>query len=637
MKNILVISVSLLIYHMGLTQGFILTPLSDINTVADDIACTRFENTMVYLSGTENDLVNDYQWNRPPSLGLYSAQHGTTFSQWKGREKFLKHGRNDIGPASYAVADSTIYFSSSENFSTARGDRLKLYQMKWDGASWGKPQMLSFCTGYADFTHPWYDAASKLLVYSSNCAGGYGGMDIWYVYKLDSGWGEPVNAGIMVNTSSHEIFPSFDAGDIIYSSNQPGGRGGYDLRKAHGDQQWKAITSLDEPFNGEGDDISLLRFTEDKWILTSARKGGKGGDDLYVVERSIPKDEFNTYAAELSYGGQPQNGTELKISNEYGELVSQQVCDSLGRLDLSMLRFGRGYRIQLGGIDPSLYSECIIILRDEKGNKLRELRFNMSGFADLELLPLSFTELNLLPLEDESVLRINIEGQLYDERPGDVGRDEPVTILDEEGIPLAIAYTNEAGRFRFTKVEPQAEYTFQLSKETAASNVLIMDKGEKITLPVLDAEINYMRVNQEDAIELIDEYNQKIVVSPKDLFVINRIYYDYNSSNLTSEASSQLDQIAMVMQKNPKILVEFRSHTDSRGEALYNKSLSGKRAKAAVTYLIKKGLSISRFKAEGIGEEELLNECADGVECSDPEHSINRRTEIRLSRMTDVR
>jgi outer membrane protein OmpA-like peptidoglycan-associated protein len=218
-----------------------------------------------------------------------------------------------------------------------------------------------------------------------------------------------------------------------------------------------------------------------------------------------------------------------------------------------------------------------------------------------------------------------------------VGRDEPVTILDEEGIPLAIAYTNEAGRFRFTKVEPQAEYTFQLSKETAASNVLIMDKGEKITLPVLDAEINYMRVNQEDAIELIDEYNQKIVVSPKDLFVINRIYYDYNSSNLTSEASSQLDQIAMVMQRNPKILVEFRSHTDSRGEALYNKSLSGKRAKAAVTYLIKKGLSISRFKAEGIGEEELLNECADGVECSDPEHSINRRTEIRLSRMTDVR
>jgi hypothetical protein len=38
-----------------------------------------------------------------------------------------------------------------------------------------------------------------------------------------------------------------------------------------------------------------------------------------VVERSIPKDEFNTYAAELSYGGQPQNGTELKITNEYGE------------------------------------------------------------------------------------------------------------------------------------------------------------------------------------------------------------------------------------------------------------------------------------------------------------------------------
>jgi peptidoglycan-associated lipoprotein len=154
---------------------------------------------------------------------------------------------------------------------------------------------------------------------------------------------------------------------------------------------------------------------------------------------------------------------------------------------------------------------------------------------------------------------------------------------------------------------------------------------------VLDAEIKYLRVIPEEAIELIDEYNQKIVVSPKDLFVINRIYYEYNSSKLTGEASAQLDQIAMVMQRNPKILVELRSHTDSRGDASYNKMLSAKRAKSAVAYLNKKGISANRFKAEGLGEEELINECADGIECSDPEHSINRRTEIRLSKMADSR
>jgi outer membrane protein OmpA-like peptidoglycan-associated protein len=327
----------------------------------------------------------------------------------------------------------------------------------------------------------------------------------------------------------------------------------------------------------------------------------------------------------------------LRITNEYGELVSAQLCDSAGRVDLSMLRFGHGYRIQLGGVDPSIYADCILKIRDEKGNVLREIKFNMNGFADLELLPLSFTELNLLPLEDESVLRINIEGQLYHQQPGDVGSDEPITILDEEGIPLAIAYTNSSGRFRFTDVKPQSEYTFKLSTETAARNVLITDKGEKITLPVLDAEIKYLRVIPEEAIELIDEYNQKIVVSPKDLFVINRIYYEYNSSKLTGEASAQLDQIAMVMQRNPKILVELRSHTDSRGDASYNKMLSAKRAKSAVAYLNKKGISANRFKAEGLGEEELINECADGIECSDPEHSINRRTEIRLSKMADSR
>jgi outer membrane protein OmpA-like peptidoglycan-associated protein len=635
--RILIIYIILITGKVCFGQQFQLKPLNLLNTPANEIACSRFEDQLIYMSGTENDLVNDYQWDSPAPLRLYSAKHGSTYSDWYGREKFFKKATHDLGPMCFAAADSVAYFCSSENFGKAKGEHLKLYQCKWDGQNWHEPILLPFCADKADFVHPCYDASTRLLIYSSNCRGGFGGMDIWYVYRLDNGWGEPVNAGIMVNTTFNEIFPVYDSGDIIFSSNQPGGRGGYDLRKALGNQQWKAIVSLNEPFNSPGDDMTLLRLTDEKWILSSTRTGGLGGDDVYVIERVIPKEEYNPYLAELSCGGQPHNHTSLNIVNEYGELVSNQFCDSLGRVDISMLRFSQGYRIQLGGIDPSLYADCVLVIKDEKGNKLREIRFNMNGFADLELLPLSFGQLNLLPLEDESVLRINIEGQLYEQKPGDVGRDEPVTILDEEGNPLAIAYTNDSGRFRFTKVEPQAEYTFRLSKETAAKHVLITDRGERITLPVLNAEIAYTRVHPDEAIELIDEYNQKIVISPKDLFVINRIYYQYNSSKLTGEASAQLDQIGIVMQRNPKIMLELRSHTDSRGDAAYNKALSAKRAKAAVQYLTSKGLATSRFKTEGLGEEELLNECSDGVECSDPEHSINRRTEIRITKSTTVR
>ncbi len=206
-------------------------------------------------------------------------------------------------------------------------------------------------------------------------------------------------------------------------------------------------------------------------------------------------------------------------------------------------------------------------------------------------------------------------------------------ILGEDGNPIAIAYTNEVGKFQFTKVEPRSGYVFQLSKETSAKNVLIMDKGERITLPVLNAEIHYTRLKPEESIELINEYNERIVVSLKDIFVINRIYYEYNSSSLTAESRGQLEQILMIMQRNPNVGLEMRSHTDSRGKDEYNMELSEKRAKSAVNYLVNKGISQKRFKAEGFGETLLLNECDDGVNCSDPEHAINRRTEIRILKM----
>lgn len=458
-------------------------------------------------------------------------------------------------------------------------------------------------------------------------------MDIWFSYLRDNSWTEPVNPGMMVNSPSNEIFPTTYEGDIYYSSNAAGGLGGYDLKKALQSQQWQSSVSLGEPFNSVGDDLSLFFITEDKGFLTSNRPGGIGGDDIYILERVVLQEELVDFTAVFECQGKPFSGVTIAVTNDLGELVLREKSDSAGVVDISKLQFLQNYRIQLSGIDVNLYGESVLIFYDKKGNRIREIKFNISGFANLELLPLSFAELHLLPLEDESILTLHFEGQLYDKKPGDVGRNEPVTILDENGQPVAIAYTNDVGKFQFTKVEPQLEYIFQLSKETTASNVLITDKGERITLPVLNAEIHYSRVDPKEAIELTNEYNERIVVSPRDIFVINRIYYEYNSSELTMESRGQLEQIKMIMERNPQVGLELRSHTDSRGQDNYNLVLSDERAKAAVSYLVEKGISKKRFKAEGFGETQLLNECDDGVKCSDPEHSINRRTEIKLTKI----
>ncbi|MEQ8531099.1 MAG: OmpA family protein, partial [Imperialibacter sp.] len=81
---------------------------------------------------------------------------------------------------------------------------------------------------------------------------------------------------------------------------------------------------------------------------------------------------------------------------------------------------------------------------------------------------------------------------------------------------------------------------------------------------------------------------------------------------------------------NPHLKIELGSHTDSRGSASYNLSLSQKRAESAAKFLILQGVAANRIVPKGYGESKVLNGCGDGVACSADEHQENRRTEIKI-------
>jgi outer membrane protein OmpA-like peptidoglycan-associated protein len=49
-----------------------------------------------------------------------------------------------------------------------------------------------------------------------------------------------------------------------------------------------------------------------------------------------------------------------------------------------------------------------------------------------------------------------------------------------------------------------------------------------------------------------------------------------------------------------------------------------------VNYLVKKGIPKENFIAKGYGEEKLVNNCTDAVECTEEQHQENRRTEIKV-------
>jgi outer membrane protein OmpA-like peptidoglycan-associated protein len=115
-----------------------------------------------------------------------------------------------------------------------------------------------------------------------------------------------------------------------------------------------------------------------------------------------------------------------------------------------------------------------------------------------------------------------------------------------------------------------------------------------------------------------------------DSFVLNNLYYDLDKSNIRADAGIELDKLVLILKQHPTMRIELSSHTDSRASDDYNMALSQRRAASAVGYLVKRGINKNRMIAKGYGETRLLNQCSNGVPCTEAEHQLNRRTEVKV-------
>jgi outer membrane protein OmpA-like peptidoglycan-associated protein len=128
-----------------------------------------------------------------------------------------------------------------------------------------------------------------------------------------------------------------------------------------------------------------------------------------------------------------------------------------------------------------------------------------------------------------------------------------------------------------------------------------------------------------DSLSLSPEFK-----SQKKLLMLNiaPIYFDHDESYIREDAIIELNKVIEILQKYPELNIELRAHTDSRADDDYNIKLSERRAKSTVKWLQNNGISSSRIKGKGFGETQLINKCSNGIECTEEEHQLNRRTEF---------
>ena len=106
-------------------------------------------------------------------------------------------------------------------------------------------------------------------------------------------------------------------------------------------------------------------------------------------------------------------------------------------------------------------------------------------------------------------------------------------------------------------------------------------------------------------------------------FVVNvgdRVFFETDSSDLTSTATATLDKQSQWLNKYPRYSITIEGHADERGTREYNFALGARRSQTVRDYLASKGVSASRIKNTSFGKERPVAVC-DDISC----WSQNRR------------
>jgi len=142
-----------------------------------------------------------------------------------------------------------------------------------------------------------YFFADSILLFASNRAGGFGGFDIYCTTRQAGQWIPPVNLGPSINSQFDEISPFLarDGRTLYYSSNDLTSMGGFDVffnRFDERSEDWGPQNNLGQPINSAGNDL-YFRLSRNglSSYLSSDRKTGKGGLDIYSAYYKAPRQE----------------------------------------------------------------------------------------------------------------------------------------------------------------------------------------------------------------------------------------------------------------------------------------------------------------------------------------------------------
>ena len=279
-----------MVAHSQLTAAQYKLKSLEANSENGDFGAAFYGADKIVFSSSRKNGISNKTWdgNDQPFLDLYigNVEADGEITRVRPFSNSVNSKYHDAMVA-FSPDLKNIYFTSNNYMDgKVRSGNLKIFRATV-GSSGNRINVMTLPINNDKFStgHPFVSKDGKKLYYISDMPGGLGGTDIYEVTINNGHYGAPKNLGPTVNSKYKEYTPYVD-GDIIYfSSNKPGGQGGFDIYMTKLDGSIEEPINLGIPMNSKGDDISfIINQATQRGYFSSNRRGGKGDDDIYSFE-----------------------------------------------------------------------------------------------------------------------------------------------------------------------------------------------------------------------------------------------------------------------------------------------------------------------------------------------------------------
>jgi peptidoglycan-associated lipoprotein len=404
--------------------------------------------------------------------------------------------------------------------------------------------------------------------------------DIYLSNYKNSSWETPVTADAteVLNTESNEGTPVFNKtfGTVYFTRCDKGSDKKVYCRIMESDRQGERWAKPATVLSNESANMGQPWISSDELVIyfASDRQGGQGGKDLWMASRTNKSKPFG----EPVNIGQPVNtpGDEMfpYLKNDTLLYFSSNGHPGFGGLDLfKSVKKNNNWTEPENLLQPlnSTGDDFALVFSDDKEGFLSSNRDGGTGGDDIYHFSLK-------------KLIFNLSGTVKDER----------TLFTMPGVSALLI--NPAGDTAEVMTNEQGFYSFDSKNLQEDNNYLVVLSRENFFSVRTEIFTNDFTENHDFVVDAL------LKPIPEDPIILPDILYDLAKWDLKPQYQDSLEILVKILKDNPNLVIELRSHTDSRASAEYNDELSQKRAQTVVDFLVSKGVDPGQLIARGYGE-----------------------------------